>query len=300
MIVFKLKEYWPLSDRSIHYEVLNDPPLRNANDSSSRYVNNRASYQDLADLLTRARLEGHIPFEAIADPTRKVVIWPGHPTVRSFVTAEMETFLENYNRQKQLTQPHHIEIIGEKNTIEASIRSAAFYYDIPYTLGRGYCSLDPREKMAERFQKSKKKKLVLLVLSDFDPDGELIASSFAQSMVRDFDIPIGNIIARKVCLHWNQVQGRNLPQMFDIDPKKLKTPKFQAHIAKYGHHFHELETLTHEERPHLLHEAVLEILDQYAFDAELKREKRDQAKIKRLKAKIEPLLMKLLRGGRSD
>ncbi len=28
-VVYGLKEYWPLSDRQIHYGLLNNPPLRN-------------------------------------------------------------------------------------------------------------------------------------------------------------------------------------------------------------------------------------------------------------------------------
>jgi hypothetical protein len=41
-IVESLSGYWPLSDRSIHYELLNDPPLRHASKPESRYSNCRA------------------------------------------------------------------------------------------------------------------------------------------------------------------------------------------------------------------------------------------------------------------
>jgi hypothetical protein len=51
-IVFEQREYWPLSDRSIHYDLLNDPPLRHASKPDSRYQNNRDCYKDACDLLT--------------------------------------------------------------------------------------------------------------------------------------------------------------------------------------------------------------------------------------------------------
>jgi hypothetical protein len=53
-------EFWPLSDRSIHYALLNDPPLRHAAKPDSVYANDRASYHDLTDLLTRARPNGWV------------------------------------------------------------------------------------------------------------------------------------------------------------------------------------------------------------------------------------------------
>ncbi len=66
------KDFWPLSDRAIHYALLNDPPLKHAGKPKSRYGNTAKSYKSLVELLTRARLTGEIPFAAIADATRPV------------------------------------------------------------------------------------------------------------------------------------------------------------------------------------------------------------------------------------
>ena len=90
------------------------------------------------------------------------------------------------------------QIVAEKNTVAPILRTMAERYCIPLTSGRGYCSLPPRHAMAERFRKSGKERLVLLLVSDFDPDGEQIAESFASSMRRDFGI--ANVDAVKVTL----------------------------------------------------------------------------------------------------
>lgn len=45
-------------------------------------------------------------------------------------------------------------------------------YGITMTSGRGYASLPPRIKLKDRFEASGKNKLVLLIVSDFDPEGE--------------------------------------------------------------------------------------------------------------------------------
>lgn len=57
-VILDLSPFWPLSVRQIHYRLLDDPPLRSdANGKQrARCENNRASYQDLRDLLIRARL----------------------------------------------------------------------------------------------------------------------------------------------------------------------------------------------------------------------------------------------------
>ena len=47
-------ESWPLSGRSIYYAPLNDPPLRHAGKPDSLYTNDRVSYHNPTDLLSRA------------------------------------------------------------------------------------------------------------------------------------------------------------------------------------------------------------------------------------------------------
>ena len=82
-------------------------------------------------------------------------------------------------------------------------------YCIPYTLGRGYANLPVRHKMAERYRKSGKDRLIILIVSDHDPDGEEIAHSFARSMRDDFDIE--EIEPIKAALTTDQVVEYELP-----------------------------------------------------------------------------------------
>src|SRR5262249_19571500 len=159
---------------------------------------------------------------------------------------------------------------GEKNTLEGVIKPVAMRYCIPYTLGRGYCSLDPRHKMSKRYWASGKSKLIILILSDFDPEGEDIAHSFARSMRDDFGI--GRIHAKKVCLTHNQVLERNLPENFNIKKLGKRAAKFRA---KYGDSVYELEALPEERLSELLTDAIDEVLDIDAFNAELDAERED-------------------------
>ena len=48
------RDYWPLSDRQIHYRLLGtDAPMTHASKSGSRHVNDKASYRKLTDILSR-------------------------------------------------------------------------------------------------------------------------------------------------------------------------------------------------------------------------------------------------------
>ena len=248
--------------------------LRHAGKPDSRYKNDLKSYKDTCDLLTRARLFGLIPFEAIADPTRTVQTWDVHREIGTYVEGELDSFLGNYWRDLQQSQPNHIEIVGEKNTIQGSIRGVAAEFCIPYTIGRGYCSIQPRYAMARRFRDSGKSRLIVLVLSDFDPEGENIALSFARSMRDDFGIAA--IEARKVCLTYEQVLDRDLPQTFDI---KKKSSRYRKFAKLYGDRAHELESLSSAERSELLREAVESVMDVDAYNRELDAEAEDAARL---------------------
>jgi hypothetical protein len=293
-IVQKQKAYWPLSDRSIHYDMLNNPPLRHSKKPDSRYVNDANSYHDLCDMLTRARLLGLVPFAAIADPTRTVQTWPFlFSGVQQYVAKQLEDFLDTYWRDRMQSQPNHIEIVAEKNTVEGSVKRVALRYSIPYTIGRGYCSITPRYEMSERFKASRKKHLVVLVLHDFDPDGLEIAHSFAKSLRDDFGIE--DIVPKSVCLNWEQVQRRQLEQTFDLTETKKSQPKFREHIKRFGEHFHELEALPSAERSKLLGEAIRSVIDVKAYNAEIRAEEKDEETLQAYRDSVLDIMRKTLK-----
>jgi hypothetical protein len=84
------RDFWPLTERQIHYALLNDPPLVHANKPQSRYRNTVPCYKATGDLVTRARLEGLVPFSAIEDPTRPVEAWHFHRGPGSFVQSQLD------------------------------------------------------------------------------------------------------------------------------------------------------------------------------------------------------------------
>jgi hypothetical protein len=275
------REFWPLQVRRVHYLLLNDPPLRHDKKPSSTYQNDLASYKALTNLLVRARLIGEIPHEAIEDDTRPVRVVATYQNPADFIKYETEFFLLGYARDLLRGQAHHIEILVEKNAIRRHVEKVADEYCIPCTTGRGYASLTPRWKMVKRFKESGREKLILLILSDFDPDGEEIAASFPRSLRDDFGL--SNVSAYKVAISGKDVKEHKLP--FDMEAKK-SSMNYKKFIEKHGVHVAELDAAPLELLQEKLREAIENCLDMDLFNAELAGEREDAAFIAATKKMI--------------
>lgn len=265
-------DFIPLSDRAIHYALLNDPPLKHASKPDSIYRNDAASYNALTELLTRLRIANVIRMDWIGDETRPVTIYESHRDTSTFLESEMEDFLNGYCRDLVQSQPNHIEIVCEKNTVQPICKTVACEYCIPLTSGRGFCSLPPRADMVKRFKASGKQKLVILVVSDHDPEGEEIAHSFARSIRDDFNIK--DIHPIKVALTREQVEQYNLTPGGTAKAGSVNRSKF---VSRYGEDVFELEALEPKVLQEILTDAIDSVLDIDAFNAEVEREHDDAA-----------------------
>lgn len=286
-----LQEFWPLSVRTIHYHLLNDPPLTYQGSVSKRakrgdeyYRNDRASYQKLTGLLTTARIEGLVPFEATNDPTRPVTQWNAWQTPGDFMRAEVDGFLMNYWRDLMQSQPRHIEVVGEKMTLGPILRPVCFRYTVPLTIGRGYCSLPPRKAIYDRFVQSGKEGLTLVVLSDHDPDGEQIAESFARSMRDDFNVPARRITAVRAALTHTQVKELGLPP--NDERAKKGSSGYARFVRQFGDAVHELEAVPPRRLQEMLANAIESVLDMDLFRAEQEEEQCDALHLKNMRQQI--------------
>lgn len=281
-ILDDLKDFWPVSDRQIHYGLLNAPPLIHASKPASRYRNDAKFYKCLVELLTRARIAGLIPFEAIHDPTRPVTFWNVHLSANPFIREEVNGFLKNYWRDLLQSQPNFVMMLGEKNTIEPIIRPVAMEYTVPFMIGRGYSSLPPRHDIATRFKKSGKTKLILLVLSDHDPEGSDICHSFARSIRDDFGIP--DVHAVKVALTGKQVKELNLPAGMVAKAGSSRRKKF---VERHGELVHELEALSPARLQQFVREAIESVIDMGLFRREQEQERRDAVELATARQRIQ-------------
>jgi hypothetical protein len=287
--------FWPLTDRQIHYLLLNNPPLVHAKKPHSRYRNTIQCYKATCELLTRARLDARIPFKAIQDPTRPMEVWRIHRDPTSFLRKEFNGFLKGYYRDLQQSQPNHIELIAEKLTLASIIRPVAAEYGIPMTIGRGYCSLPPRYEMEQRFRRSGREKLIILAIGDFDPEGEDIAHSFVRSMRDDFGVE--DVEAVKVALTSEQVQELRLPPKMKA---KKTSSRYDNFVEEHGEDVFEIEAVPPDQLQSILRQSIDSVLDIKAFNKEIAAEKRDAARLDSIRKALKGNLAAMLPAGEAD
>jgi hypothetical protein len=284
------KDYWPLSARQVHYRLLgSDAPLLHASKADSQYVNDIKSYRALTDILTRGRINGLIPWEATDDETRPIDLNQAWDNPGEFFRNQLENFLTGYWRNRQRSQPNHIEICIEKLTVRTILQKVAQEYTIPVSTIRGMGSTPPKKKLADRFRHSRKKKLILLVVSDLDPAGDAIADDLVKCFKRDYHI--WNIEAFKVALTIEQVEEFSLEPSMEA---KEDSPTYNEFVDRYGiTDAYELEAMEPDDLAETLENAIEDVLDVDLYNQELEAEENDSAEIIKVRKQTEQFFKSL-------
>jgi hypothetical protein len=267
------KDYWPLSVRGIHYPLLNYSFMRNTRRKIA-YKNDDQSYQATSDLLTRMRLSGSIPWEALDDGTRPLREFLAFRDARQFVRQEVRNLFAGYWRDLLQSQPNHIEVLCEKNTIFHMVLRVTERYQIPTSSGRGFNSIDPWHDLFERYRASSKQRLIVIVLSDFDPEGELIPQVGGRTLRDDFGVEETKLQIIKAGVTREQIAKYSLPpQNF----AKERSSNFRWFVERNNgaNTVYELEALDPGNMLSDLDDVIRRVIDTDLFNREVDEEKKD-------------------------
>jgi hypothetical protein len=297
------RDFWPLSVRQIHYRLLNDPPMKLTPrgkrrkkdgvvtydppvlDESKRYRNDKASYDNLVDLLARARVEGSFPWGAIADETRPEALHNHHWNPKDFFDSQFKRLLKGYRRNRQQSQPDHIEIVAEKLTVRSILDTTASEHSIPLSISRGHNGPTMKKKIVDRFHASKKRKLILLCVTDLDPAGEAIIQNFKDDLVDDHNLDDDRVVVIRAGINMDRVETLGLEPSYDTEEKDISTK--QAYTDKYGtSNAYELEAMEPEDLQRALTEDIDRVLDIKAYNAEVDMEDTDAVAIQVRRAMV--------------
>jgi hypothetical protein len=255
-LIEQYRGFWPLTLRQVHYRLLPLKVRRNSRDPESTYINDRASYQDLSRLLVRARLAELVPFDCLEDETRPQIRWRVWDSIGPFMRQQLDSFCVGYRRNLQQSQPAHVLLFLEKMTVQTIGERAASPYHVPVCVGRGYPSITAIHDMAEAFFRSGKDHMILLIASDFDPEGENIASRLTASLRDEFGV--ADITSAKVALTLSQVEELNLPPMLEAKETSSRAARF---IEEHGRTVYELEAVEPEILQGIISRAIESVLD---------------------------------------
>jgi len=213
---------------------LNDPPLKQTprrskfNPEHYRYRNDRDSYNSLVDLLTSARYHGQVSMTCIDDPTRPQKTWGGFESVSEFVSQETDNFLLGFHRDRQQDQPRHIEVFGEKATLYRIIERACAEYYVPFSIGRGFCSIPVWRDIARRFRESGKRCMTLIIVSDYDPEG----LELADDAIRSLGLHGVPVDGHRIAVTGEQIEELGLAE--DFNPAKETSSRFNSFVERTG------------------------------------------------------------------
>ena len=126
-------------------------------------------------------------------------------------------------------------------------------------------------------------KLVILAISDLDPDGDAIAHSFGQRLRDDYNI--SEVVVIKTALTMKQVGDLKLPKKYER--AKAGSPNYKRYVDAYNTDLvWELEALDPKVLQRLLTEAIETVTDRKAFNAEVRAEREDAAHIAAVRADV--------------
>jgi ParB-like nuclease domain len=283
-VIENMRDYWSLSVRQVHYRLLNDPPLTQTTSQRNerwRYRNDLASYKKLSSLLVAARYAGYVPWEAIDDTTRDSRTYFGYKNVNEFISSEVSNFLNprRYGRIRQEGQPHHIEVVIEKNTLINVVEDICQKFRVPFTPLRGYGGPSVWHEIEERWREKVRNhtgpvppKCILILISDHDPEGLDLADDAVRSLRDKHGVEIEAI---RPAVTMEQVKQYNLHP----NPAKETSSRFQAYVKRTGTtQCWECEALDPDVLRTLLHDAIVSVLsvDQLNAVQELEAEEKNQ------------------------
>ncbi|QDU21823.1 ParB N-terminal domain-containing protein [Urbifossiella limnaea] len=260
-VVEQYRGYWPLTLRQIHYRLLTRNVLRNAR-TKTKYVNTHGCYQDLSDLLSRARVAGDFPWEAMHDPTRPRVEWRQWDSVAPFLQEQIHDFGRGYKRNLLRSQPSYVELVVEKVAALDIAERAAGPFHVPVGVGKGYTSVTSLDETADRFHASGKDHFLMLVAGDLDPEGENITEVWG-ACLRD-EHGVENLTVVKVGVNPAQVAESGLSPL----PVKDGSSRKDKFVRAHGSSVYELEAFEPDQLQAVIRDAIRGVLDMALFAGE--------------------------------
>ena len=223
--------------------------------------NKVSEYRKLSTLLTDARYNGKIDWDAIEDRTRI----PKIPNTFIDIQDLLRTASRSYQLDRWEEQNYYVELWTEKDAISSVISPITTKYQVPVVVCRGYASASAMYESAQRFDSEKTK--IILYLGDHDPSG-LDMDRDIQERLNEFGADVKVI---RIGLTQEQIKKYNPP----TNPAKITDPRAREYIFNYGNTSWEVDALRPEVLQKLIEESILKYLDLKKYEQVQQKERED-------------------------
>ena len=277
----RAKGYLPTSGRHIHYSLLQKKVRTSKRKNGYIYGTRPGSSSLLSKLLTDARSAGLIDHDDVDDSTRPSHQFTSSGTIGAYVNDSLDELFANYISDIHANQPNHVELLVEKNTVFPLLKKyVANDLRVPITSLRGYGGFPAARDVAQRFQRSGKDRLVVIYVSDLDPEGIDMPSSWKKYLHHDFGV---EAVVYRAAVTPEQVGQYKLPPDADV---KLSSTRAKKFMATRGDQCWELDSMPERVLIDEVSKAVRAALDIEAFNRAFAREQQTDVELARLGAKV--------------
>lgn len=244
--------------------------------------NKQSEYSKLSTILTKGRMAGVVDWEAIEDRLREPFRHGAWESPREIINA----CAAQYRRDRMENQGVYLEVWVEKDALSAVLRRAVEPYGCRLMVNRGYSSTTAMHDAFKRFVEpwEQGQTVKILYLGDHDPSG--------MDMVRDIKARVETFVRgstevnenrapfkiERVALTMEQIREYSPPP----NPAKIKDPRADAYIAKFGPVSWEVDALPPEILNELVEGGIRMMIDLSVYEATLTREAQERNRLRKI------------------
>lgn len=281
-IIVGLKEYLPLTLRQIYYQLVAHEVIENS----------VSSYKRLGSILTKARLEGLVPWEVIEDRARDTLWSGGYGMIGDFIRHETEYYLEGYRRDLLNMQKVAPELWIEKDALSRICHRAALDYCVPVIVAKGFSSISYMYQCKRRIDANLEngQTTVILYFGDFDPSGWEMPEAMLETLHGDMGVDEEDVKLYRCALNDDQIDDMKLPH----SPEALKKTdtRYKKFMHRFGRRAVELDAIPPAELETLVSESIESILDMKMFRMQKARWRKEEKVAAELKEDVSDLVTK--------
>lgn len=228
--------------------------------------NKERSYKNLGELISNARLAGHIDWNAIKDRTRflrKNSHW-GSPA-NIIGSAAYSYHVDHWEGQE-----NYVEVWIEKDALIDVVAQICEPLDVNHFSCRGFVSQSEMWEAAQRLERiAYGKHIVLIHLGDHDPSGIDMSRDIRERLEL---FGIDDLEFHRIALNRDQIDEYNPPP----NPAKLTDSRAGGYIVKHGYDSWELDAL----EPRVMSDMIESYVTRYRDEGQYQKikQREDQEK----------------------
>lgn len=260
-----------LTLRSLYYRFVALYPL--ALDPSGEEPNTQQNYKRLGSILNRARLAGHVSWEALEDRTRNLDQMPSWTSPAEFLRQAAEW----HHIDMWDNQPVRLEMWVEKDAALGAVEGVCRENDIPIFSCRGNPSQTEVWAAGQRIVEylDRGQRFVALYAGDHDPNGLDISRDVQErlSMFADEAVEL-----HRVALNYDQVLRFRPPP----NPVKPTDSRSAGYRKRFGDECWEMDALDPAELRRMILDAINAERDPEAWATMVERRGAERAQVRSL------------------